>query len=123
MDCCSNPLCECPPGQCHCTPDHCCCDMRGLLQFTLLWELSLEEATGQELAVKVERRRGYHPSPGTLYPALKALAERGLVELEKEGRTTRYRLTAQGERGLEESALYFVRAFGDIFERYRPLGD
>lgn len=123
MNCCSNPFCECPPGKCHCTPNHCSCDMRGLLQFTLLWEIDLDESSGIELAEKIQRRRGYKPSPGTLYPALKALSAKGLIESTKRGRSIIYRLTPQGKQGLNNSCLYFVKSFGDIFLKYQPILD
>lgn len=123
MNCCSNPFCECSPGHCHCTPTSCSCDMRGLLQFTLLWEIDLTDSSGKELTEKIHRRRGYKPSPGTLYPALKALTSKGLIESTKHGRTIQYRTTPIGKQELDKSCMYFVKSFGDIFKKYQPIVD
>jgi PadR family transcriptional regulator PadR len=97
-----------------CPPD--CCDMRGLLTFQILWELDKEELNGQQIAEKIELRRGTKPTPGTIYPALKELKKGGLIEGRKEGRQIVYHLTPEGEKGLVEASRYFLQAFGDIAE-------
>ena len=97
-----------------CPPD--CCDMRGLLTFQILWELDKKEMNGQEIAERIAARRGTKPTPGTIYPALKELKEGGLIRGKKEGRQIIYRLTAKGEKGLEDASRYFLQAFGDIAE-------
>ena len=97
----------CPPA---------CCDMRGLLSFQILWELGKKPMNGQELAKRIAVRRGSKPTPGTIYPALKDLFSRNLIEKTLEGRQVIYKLTIVGRKGLLEACRYFYRAFGDIFE-------
>ncbi len=91
------------------------CDMRGMLSFQIMWLLSKREMNGEELAEEIEKRRGEKPKPGTLYPALKQLNERLLVEGDKEGRAIIYSLTIKGEESLEDAMEYFVSCFGEIF--------
>lgn len=106
-DCCENP----PPG---------CCDMRGLLSFTILWLLTKKDMYGQEIADELGRMRGTRPNPGTIYPALSDLEKNGHVETRQEGRKKIYTLTEQGRRGAVEACEYFCRAYGEIFKEYGP---
>ncbi|MDG6914566.1 MAG: PadR family transcriptional regulator [Nitrososphaerota archaeon] len=90
--------------------------MRGMLSFTILWLLSKRPMYGQELAAEIGKRRGGDkPNPGTIYPALKDLASRGIIEAHPEGRNQVYRLTTRGEAGLKNALQYFRMAFGEIF--------
>ena len=93
-----------------------CCDMRGMLSFMLLWLLCKRPMYGQELAVEIAKRKGEKPNPGTIYPALKHLHERGLVQIRCEGRKTIYELTKQGQVGITEATYYFERVFGEIVQ-------
>jgi len=95
------------------------CDMRGMLSFTILWLLSKRPMYGQELATEIGERRGDKPNPGTIYPALKDLASRHLIEATPQGRNSVYKLTKQGRGALQRSLDYFERAFGDIFNEMR----
>ena len=61
----------------------CHCDMKGLLSYLILWNLSKKNMTGAEIAKELEKRKGTRPSPGTIYPALKELRNRGLINPEK----------------------------------------
>lgn len=106
-DRCENP----PPG---------CCDMRGLLSFTILWLLTKKDHYGQELADELERMRGTRPNPGTLYPALGELEKSGMVEARREGRRKIYSLTEQGRDGALLACQYFCRAYGEIFKEFAP---
>ncbi|MGI0084353.1 MAG: PadR family transcriptional regulator [Nitrososphaerales archaeon] len=90
------------------------CDMRGMLSFMILWLLSKRAMYGQELAEEIGKRKGDKPNPGTIYPALKDLNKRGLVEVHREGRNTVYELTRLGRIGLSKSMDYFQKAFGEI---------
>jgi DNA-binding PadR family transcriptional regulator len=90
--------------------------MRGMLSFMLLWLLSKQSMYGQELAMEIAKRRGVKPNPGTIYPALKDLRQRGLVRVRKTGRKTVYELTPQGRSGVTEGVSYFTRAFGDLIQ-------
>ena len=92
------------------------CDMRGMLSFMILWMLSKRQMYGQELATEIGMRRGEKPNPGTIYPALKDLAARGMIKAHVEGRNHVYELTPRGRVGLTRSLEYFRKAFGDIFD-------
>ncbi len=100
-----------------CPPE--CCDMRGMLSFQILWLLKKKPMHGQELAKEIAKRRGAKPTPGTIYPALKDLKNRGLIGGEKSGKSIIYSLTDKGERGIENACRYFCKAFGEIFEEYK----
>ena len=105
MSCCDQPI----PG---------CCDMRGLLSFTILWLLTKRDMYGQELGEEIARRKGTRPSPGTIYPALKELEEAELIEARREGRRKVYSLTRSGREGIKKACTYFCRAYGEIFKDY-----
>jgi DNA-binding PadR family transcriptional regulator len=97
-----------------------CCDMRGLLSFSILWLLTKRDMYGQELAEELGKRRGARPNPGTLYPALGELEKDGLVVTRKEGRKKVYSLTDRGRNGTIRACEYFCRAYGEIFKEYGP---
>ncbi|VVB99758.1 Transcriptional regulator PadR-like family protein [uncultured archaeon] len=90
---------------------HDCCDMRGLLSFLVLFILSEKRMHGQEIAGELERRRGGRPSPGTIYPALKALKEAGLIAGKGKGNQITYSLTPAGKKVLKEAKIRFCRTF------------
>jgi len=90
--------------------------MRGMLSFMILWLLSKRPMYGQELATEIGKRRGDKPNPGTIYPALKDLASRGMIEPHWEGHNNVYRLTNRGQAGLLKALKYFRMAFGEIFD-------
>jgi DNA-binding PadR family transcriptional regulator len=95
---------------------HChCCDMRGMLSFLILFLLSKKPMHGQELANELWKRKGEKPSPGTIYPALKALKEAGLIKEKKSGKTITYSLTEEGERVMKSSRRQFCRTFVGVF--------
>jgi len=97
--------------------DVACCDMRGMLSFLLLFLIEKKPMHGQEIADELEKRRGERPSPGTIYPALKALKEAGFVKEKKEGKTISYTITAKGKEVLKVSKERFCRTFTEVFER------
>ena len=92
-----------------------CCDMRGMLSFLMLFLLSKRPMCGQEISQEIERRKGERPSPGTIYPALKALKESGLIKERKSGKTITYSLTMEGENVLKEAKRRFYRTFMGVF--------
>ncbi len=91
-----------------------CCDMRGFLSFLILFLLSKKPMHGQEVADEMEKRKGERPSPGTIYPALKALKEMGIIHEEKVGKTIVYSLTDEGKKAFKVAKQRFVRTFVDI---------
>jgi PadR family transcriptional regulator PadR len=102
----------CPPS---------CCDMRGYLSFTIMWILRKKEMYGQELAEELERMRGTKPNSGTLYPALKELERKGMVETRKEGRKKIYRLTEAGHVGAMEACEYFFTVYEGMYKEYSEM--
>jgi DNA-binding PadR family transcriptional regulator len=103
-------------GCCSNIPD--CCDMRGLLSFSVLWLLTKKDMYGQELAECLGKMRSTKPNPGTLYPALQELERRGLVETRREGRKKFYVLTDSGRKGVVEACEYFCTVYAEIFREY-----
>ena len=91
-----------------------CCDMRGLLSFLILHLLSKKTMYGMEIAEEIARRKADKPNPGTLYPTLKDLENKGLVESSKKGNTRFYKLTPAGKEGLARAKDFFIQAYADI---------
>ena len=89
------------------------CKMKGFLSFLILWIVNKEKMTGAEIALELEKRKGHKPSPGTIYPVLKDLKEKGLLKID-DGK--RYSLTNQGKDELEENINLFFDTFCDIDE-------
>ncbi|MFH1787799.1 MAG: PadR family transcriptional regulator [Candidatus Altiarchaeota archaeon] len=88
-----------------------CCDMKGYLSYMILWILSKKEMKGSEIAKELEKRRGSKPSPGTIYPALKELKEKGLIKSDK---NKAYYLTKNGEKELKSACATFCKMFYDM---------
>jgi DNA-binding PadR family transcriptional regulator len=88
--------------------------MRGHLSFLILHLLSKRKMYGMEIAEEIAIRKAEKPNPGTLYPTLKQLEARGLIESAREGNTKYYRLTAVGREGLRRAKEFFVQAYADI---------
>lgn len=72
------------------------------LKYFILKILSDGAATGYELIKKCEERLGYTPSTGSVYPLLKDMEASNVIQGEKQGRSTLYRLTDTGRQMLEE---------------------
>ncbi|OHT78933.1 PadR family transcriptional regulator [Mycobacteroides chelonae] len=79
----------------------------GELPLVLLALLAQRPMHGYELMSELSRlfgAGGYQPSPGTVYPAVEALAAEGLLNGQtREGRTV-YRTSAEGEQALTSRA-------------------
>jgi len=69
--------------------------------------------TGAEIAMELMKRKGSKPSPGTIYPALKYLKDKDLVEMTDE---KRYSLTREGKKELQSHLITFFKTFSDIDE-------
>jgi PadR family transcriptional regulator PadR len=85
-----------------------------MLSFMILFLLSRRSMYGQELADEIGRRKGEIPNPGTIYPALKELTSRGLVDVRREGRITFYELTKDGRKTFAQAREFFIKAYSDI---------
>ncbi|MDD9953387.1 MAG: PadR family transcriptional regulator [Candidatus Woesearchaeota archaeon] len=89
-----------------------CCDLKGMLTFLVLWIINKEPANGASIAREIEKRKGCKPSPGTIYPVLKDLKEKGLVTVkEKE-----YHITDKGHKELHAGCSLFKKIFYDVEE-------
>jgi DNA-binding PadR family transcriptional regulator len=69
--------------------------------------------SGAEVALELEKRKGNKPSPGTIYPVLKDLKDKGLLVVDE---YKRYSLTKQGREELELNITMFFATFCDIDE-------
>ncbi len=75
--------------------------MKGLLKLIVLKELERGEATGYDLMTRIgEKVR--RPSPGSLYPLLRELKEKGFLKMRVEGRRKVYSLSEKGREILRE---------------------
>lgn len=92
-----------------------CCDMKGFLSYLILWILNKKKMNGADIAVELEKRRGTKPSPGTLYPALKELKDKGLIESDD---NKYYTLTEKGKKELTSACNFFCKAFYDMKEMF-----
>lgn len=88
---------------------------RGLIQLHVLHHASEEDVYGLGLIEEL-RRHGYGIGPGTLYPLLHRLTERGYLRERAGGvgRQRRYAATAKGRRALAEGYHYVKELFDEM---------
>ncbi|MFP4645403.1 MAG: PadR family transcriptional regulator [Candidatus Woesearchaeota archaeon] len=86
-------------------------EFKGFLSFLILHELSTKPLCGEDLAIKIGRRKGTRLTPGTIYPALKELRRQKLVRYRKSGRRKIYTLREEGNQELERQHILFARYF------------
>jgi len=91
---------------------------KGFLSFLILWMLRENKMNGSEITDEIEKRKGRRFSPGTIYPVLKKLKEKGLI-IDDEDK--RYSLTENGKKELATRIDNFFNSFYDLEEmrRYR----
>jgi len=91
----------------------------GLVRLHILHHASQEEIFGLSIIQELWRH-GYKLSPGTLYPLLHGLEEKGLLRSRKHndgGRIRRfYRATTDGKKALIEAKEKVRELFGELFE-------
>lgn len=92
-----------------------CCNMKGYLTYLILWILGKKSMNGAEIGRELEKRRGTKPSPGTIYPALKELKNKGLIEVDEK---KYYSLTSKGRKELKSLCKFFCNIFYDIKEMH-----
>jgi PadR family transcriptional regulator PadR len=85
--------------------------MKGYLSYLVLWIVSKESMTGAQISSELQKRRGAKPSPGTIYPVLKDLKEKGLIASDC---NKAYSMTRKGEKVLKSSCHAFCRMFYDF---------
>jgi DNA-binding PadR family transcriptional regulator len=76
---------------------------RGLLHHIALILLKSGPMSGSELTEKIEEYTEWRPSPGSMYPLLSNLQERGMIEPHEDGEAgiKRFTLTEKGKEGIE----------------------
>ncbi len=87
--------------------------MKGYLTYLILWILSKNSMNGAEIGRELEKRRGTKPSPGTIYPALKELKNKGLIDVDE---NKFYSLTGNGKKKLKSSCKFVCNIFYDMEE-------
>ncbi len=93
------------------------CDTRGFLSFFILWSLSKKNMTGSEISRVMMLRKQTRLSPGTIYPALKMLRERGMISVVANGNKEKvYGLTNNGKGMLDNSCDQLCGIFYDFDE-------
>ena len=90
-----------------------CCEMKGYLTYLILWIIGKNSMNGAEIGRELEKRRGTKPSPGTIYPALKELKKKGLIDVDD---NKNYSLTPKGKDELKSSCKFFCNIFYDMKE-------
>ena len=97
-----------------------CCDMKGFLSFLVLRMISKKNMSGEEIRKELMKRKGSKPSPGTIYPVLKSLKQKGLIkETNDKGRTKKYKLTIEGQRELDMAIRKFCEIFYDMGNEFK----
>ena len=96
-----------------------CCDMRGFLSFIVLRLINKKHLSGEDIRKEIERRKGSKPSPGTIYPVLKALSLKGLIEeVPESGKEKKYGLTVAGKKEMKTATKKFISIFCDMKDEF-----
>jgi len=97
--------------------------LHGLIPLHLLHHATEEDIYGQAMLDEL-RRHGYRIGPGTLYPMLHRLEERGYLKAreQRSGRTMRryYRATTRGRRALEKVKPQVTELFRELIGHRPP---
>lgn len=92
----------------------------GFIRLHILYHASEDSIFGLGILREL-RRHGYELSPGTLYPILHRMEERGILKSEKElvaGKVRRvYRITESGRETLLEARDKVRELFGELFSQ------
>lgn len=94
-------------------------ELKGFLSFFILHELSHGELSGDELALRIGKRKGSILTPGTIYPALKRLKKKKLLFYRREGRKKYYSLTIIGKKELMRLYKIFGACFSGLKSKIR----
>ncbi len=89
--------------------------MRGFLKYILLWVIKKKPRNGADIMRELEERKGHKPSPGTIYPALKEMKEKGLLKTDEK---KTYYLTKKGDKELDSACASFCKIFHDMHEMF-----
>lgn len=95
---------------------------KGFLRYQVLKLLDQKPMSGSEIMAEIEKQtNGYwKPSPGSIYPLLAWLQDKGYIKeaAEQEVGTKRYTLTEQGKGFLEEA----IKTREELRKRFRHFG-
>ena len=91
--------------------DHPYLQLKGFLSFLILHELHQKSLCGDDLAIKIGKRKGAKLTPGTIYPALKDLRKQKFIRYKKLGRKKIYTLSDGGRTELERLYVLFSNYF------------
>ncbi len=96
------------------------CEMRGFLSFLVLRLITMRSMSGEEIRQEIKKRKGTKPSPGTIYPVLKSLTEKGLIEeVDSKGKEKKYQLTKQGKKEVKHATQFFLEMFCDLKDDFK----
>ena len=76
---------------------------RGDVKFLVLEVLAESPRHGYEIIRAIEERRGFRPSPGSIYPTLQMLEDQGFIKGVDEGGKRRYDITEEGRAHLADN--------------------
>ncbi|MHA1961492.1 MAG: PadR family transcriptional regulator [Candidatus Thorarchaeota archaeon] len=91
---------------------------RGLLRLIVMTLLKTQNMSGSEIMDTLAERHGgkWRPSPGSIYPILDSLSEKGLIEIvDTDGRTKTYGMTKEGRAHMKAA----IRKKGDLEHKAR----
>lgn len=90
----------------------------------LIYHLLLEEPqTGYSIAKTIEKRTGWKPSWGSIYPALEKLQEQQHVSMQETARSKTYTLTATGKKHAKQAGTLREQAYQKIIEQLKILNE
>ncbi len=95
--------------------------LRGFLSILVLKTLGEGPKSGYTLMRFVHERIGIKPSPGSMYPLLENLSQKGLLKSSKQGKTNTYTLTQKGRNYLESLEEKRGECLCRITEAFRML--
>jgi len=91
----------------------------GLIRLHVLHHAAEKPIYGSWMIAEL-REHGYEISPGTLYPMLHRLADKGYLEMRQEGPGKRarrlYTITARGRAALADAKGKVRELFGELFD-------
>lgn len=94
--------------------------LSGLIPLHILHHAAKQDIYGQWMIDELHHH-GYCIGPGTLYPMLHRLEERGYLRVREErtGRTMRryYRATSKGKTAIKEARHHVAELFGELESR------
>ena len=97
-----------------------CCEMKGFLSFIVLKLIGKKNMSGEDIGQEIKKRKGTKPSPGTIYPVLKALNKNGFIEeIKSSGKTKKYKLTKKGRKELAAATKKFCEIFYDMKDDFQ----